>query len=202
MIAGGPSAVFAAQEGAEDDRQQGGNDLFQAGARAGDVVVGITASGTTPYVIGALEWARHHGLATISVTCNQAAPVSQMSDIAIAVNTGPEVVMGSTRLKAGTAQKMVLNMLSTGAMVQLGKTYRNLMVDMRPTNRKLNNRALRIVMLAADVNEETAQALLSQANGEPKLAIAMALLDTTAETAREQLARVNGVLHRLGSRSS
>jgi N-acetylmuramic acid 6-phosphate etherase len=201
IIAGGPAAVFEAQEGAEDDLKQGQYDLSGAGAQTGDVVVGITASGLTPYVIGALDWARHQGLTTISISCNQAAPVARVSDIAIAVNTGPEVVMGSTRLKAGTAQKMILNMLSTGAMVGLGKTYRNLMVDMRPTNRKLQDRALRIVVLATDVSYEKAQTLLEQAAGEPKVAIAMALLDTTADQARDQLNRVNGVLGRLSSHS-
>lgn len=201
IIAGGPGAVFEAQEGAEDDRSQGAHDLAQAGAKVGDVVVGITASGLTPYVIGALNWARRQGLVAISISCNEATPVSKVSDIAIAVSTGPEIVMGSTRLKAGTAQKMVLNMLSTGAMVGLGKTYRNLMVDMRPTNRKLHDRAVRIVMLATDVSHETAQTLLQQANDEPKVAIAMALLGTTAPHARQQLSRVNGVLGRLSSLS-
>ncbi|PSR22544.1 MAG: N-acetylmuramic acid 6-phosphate etherase [Sulfobacillus acidophilus] len=201
IIAGGPSAVFEAQEGAEDDLLQGGHDLLEAGAKSGDVVVGITASGLTPYVIGALDWARHHGLATISISCNQAAAVAHVSDIAITVNTGPEVVMGSTRLKAGTAQKMILNMLSTGAMVGLGKTYRNLMVDMRPTNRKLHDRALRIVMLATETSQEKAQRLLEQAGGEPKVAIAMALLNTDADQARHQLNRVNGVLGRLSAHS-
>jgi N-acetylmuramic acid 6-phosphate etherase len=199
LIAGGPQAVFEAQEGAEDDLEQGARDLAAAGAKSGDVVVGISASGTTPYVLGALQWARKEGLSTISISCNERPKAEQVSDIAIAIESGPEVLMGSTRLKAGTAQKMVLNMLSTGAMVGLGKTYRNLMVDMRPSNSKLRDRAVRIVMLACDVNWDRAQQLLEEANGETKVAIAMGLLGTSPEDARQRLAKAGGILGRLAA---
>lgn len=204
LIAGGPPALLTAQEGAEDDARQGGWDLQAAGAAAPDVVVGITASGTTPYVMGGLKWAQEAGLATISLSCNAHPQVATWSDVTIAIETGPEILMGSTRLKAGSAQKMVLNMISTGTMVGLGKTYRNLMVDMRPTNHKLQARAVRIVMWATDRPADQAQTLLTAADGEVKVAIAMDLLDTTAADARARLAAVHGVLGRLTpvSRSS
>ncbi|MCY0879051.1 MAG: N-acetylmuramic acid 6-phosphate etherase [Firmicutes bacterium] len=199
LIAGGPSAVFQAQEGAEDDGEQGAVDLASAGAKCGDVVVGISASGTTPYVLGALQWARQQGITTISLSCNERPKAELVSDITIAIDSGPEVLMGSTRLKAGTAQKMVLNMLSTGAMVGLGKTYRNLMVDMHPSNAKLRDRAVRIVMLACDIDSVAAQNLLEEANGETKVAIAMHLLQSSADDARRRLAEVGGILARLSS---
>lgn len=197
LIAGGHEAIFEAQEGAEDNHDQGGFDLRSAGARVGDVVVGIAASGSTPYVMGALTWARAEGLVTISISCNPDPPIAAHSDVAIAMDTGPEVVMGSTRLKAGTAQKMVLNMLSTGAMVGLGKTYRNLMVDMRPTNRKLKARSVRIVALAANLTLERARQLLDDSNGDVKVAIAMALLGTSALEAEARLTDSQGILARL-----
>lgn len=197
LIAGGPKAVFEAQEGAEDDADRGGRDLENVNARAGDVVVGITASGTTPYVLGALEWARQRCISTVGIACNPGSAIERVSDVAIAVDTGPEVIMGSTRLKAGTAQKMVLNMLSTGAMAALGKTFRNLMVDMRPTNQKLSDRAVRMVSLAVDVDGQTAATLLERAGGETKVAIAMAMLNINAVQARERLQAAHGVLSQL-----
>lgn len=197
LIAGGHDAIFRAQEGAEDNEEQGGLDLQAAGAGPHDVVVGLTASGNTPYVMGALQWAQQHGLTAISVSCNPEPAVAAVSDIAIAVSTGPEVLMGSTRLKAGTAQKMVLNMISTAAMVRLGKTYRNLMVDMRPSNRKLRARSVRIVALAADVSMERARELLTAAQGDAKVAIAMELLRTSAEDAESRLSTNGGMLSHL-----
>ncbi len=197
VIAGGTEAIFRAREGAEDNRVQAGADLEALGVEAGDVVVGISASGSTPYVMGALQWAKAHGVLAISVSCNPNPDVAPMSDITIAINTGPEVLMGSTRLKAGTAQKMVLNMLSTGSMVGLGKTYRNLMVDMRPTNRKLKARSVRIVALAADVGLDQARQLLEAGGGDTKVAIAMGLLGTTAQEARARLKSSGGQLGRL-----
>lgn len=194
LIAGGPEAVFSAKEGAEDDFDQGAQDLKNAGAISPDVIVGITASGTTPYVLGALKWARENHIATVAIACNQASGIELWSDITIALDTGPEVLMGSTRLKAGSAQKMVLNMLSTGVMVGLGKTFRNLMVDMRPTNEKLKDRAIRIVSLASEVSLEKASVLLDQAQGESKVAIAMALWEVSSTEARVRLKESGGVL--------
>lgn len=198
LIAGGSAAIFRAQEGAEDNRLQGGADLNAAGASRRDVVVGISASGNTPYVLGALEWAQSAGLNTISVSCNSTPAAARVSDVAIAVNTGPEVLMGSTRLKAGTAQKMVLNMLSTASMIRLGKTYKNLMVDMRPSNLKLRDRAVRIVMLAAAVDRPRAEELIQAAGGDTKVAIAMVLLNDTAEAAQKRLAEAGHVLSHIG----
>ncbi|AEJ39574.1 glucokinase regulatory-like protein [Sulfobacillus acidophilus TPY] len=197
IIAGGADAIFQAQEGVEDREDLGARDAANAGVGPGDIVVGITASGRTPYVLGALRWAQAQGIRTVSVSCNPRPLVAEVADINIAVDTGPEVLMGSTRLKAGTAQKMVLNMLSTAAMIRLGKTYQNLMVDMKPMNRKLRDRAVRIVMLAARVSRGEAERLLLDADWESKTAIAMHLLAVDAATARKQLASVDGVLARL-----
>ncbi len=198
LIAGGAAAIFRAQEGAEDNHLQGGLDLNAAGASPRDVAVGISASGNTPYVLGALEWAQGAGIKTISVSCNAIPAAARVSDVAIAVDTGPEVLMGSTRLKAGTAQKMVLNMLSTASMIRLGKTYKNLMVDMRPSNLKLRDRAVRIVMLAAEVDRPQAEQLMQEAAGDTKVAIAMALLHDTADAARKRLRDAGHVLSRVG----
>ncbi|MCY0863926.1 MAG: N-acetylmuramic acid 6-phosphate etherase, partial [Sulfobacillus sp.] len=171
--------------------------LAEAGAKPGDVVVGITASGRTPYVLGALKWARQNGMRTIALSCNPQPLIASVADISIAVDTGAEVLMGSTRLKAGTAQKMVLNMLSTASMVRLGKTYRNLMVDMKPMNVKLRDRAVRIVMLAAGVNRTVAETLLRKSDWDTKIAIAMHMLSVDAPEAQRRLDAVDGVLARL-----
>ena len=202
IIAGGPDAVFHAQEGLEDHPDQGRRDLKEAGACAGDVVVGITASGQTPYVLGALQWARQAGLVPIAISCNADPVVRQAANITIVAETGPEILGGSTRLKAATAEKMVLNMLSTMVMVRLGKTYRNLMVDMRPTNHKLRHRAIRIVMDATHVNADEAQALLQSAQGETKVAIATKILQCTPTEARRQLAAAGGILSHIGPQST
>jgi N-acetylmuramic acid 6-phosphate etherase len=179
-------------EGAEDDRDRGAADLRAVSLSPADVVVGIAASGRTPYVIGGLDHARAVGASTVSLTCNTSAPISAGVDVAIEVDTGPEVLTGSTRLKAGTAQKLVCNMLSTAAMVRTGKVYQNLMVDVQPTNAKLVDRALRIVVAATDTDLSTAQAAVRAAGGRAKTAIVMLLTGCTAELADQRLAQHDG----------
>lgn len=192
LIAGGEGAFIQAVEGAEDDASQGGADLHAISLRRSDVVVGLAASGRTPYVLGGLQHAKTVGASTVSVACNLDAPISGLADVAIEVDTGPEVLTGSTRLKAGTAQKLVCNMLSTATMVRTGKTYRNLMVDVLPTNAKLNDRAHRIVAAAAHVDATTAQDAVRAADGHAKTAIVMLLANATPNEARERLARHAG----------
>jgi len=194
VIAGGNRALIEAVEGAEDDRDAGRRDLLARDLNARDAVVGIAASGNTPYVIGALEGANEIGAATIALTCNSPALMLDTAQIAIPVLTGPEVITGSTRLKAGTAQKMVLNMLSTAAMIRLGKVYGNLMVDVKVTNRKLAGRARRIVSQVTGVGEDEAAALLAQADNQVKVAILIGLLGIPAEEARARLAAADGRL--------
>jgi N-acetylmuramic acid 6-phosphate etherase len=159
-----------------------------------DVVVGITASGSTPYVLGAVAVARQVGALTIGIVCNPGTVLGERVDLLIAPVVGPEVIAGSTRLKAGTAQKMVLNMLSTGAMVLLGKTYGNLMVDVRATNTKLRGRALAIVRTATGVDAQAAEALLATAGGEVKTAIVIGLTGADPDEAQARLAAHDGVL--------
>lgn len=192
LIAGGYHAMFRAVEGAEDDASLGGKDLREIGFCARDVLVGIAASGRTPYVLGAMAYAKHVGARVIGVTCCPGSPVAEASEIAIAPAPGPEVVTGSTRMKSGTAQKMVLNMLSTGAMIRLGKVYGNLMVDVKPSNEKLVCRCRRIVCAAAEVDEESARAALEQCGYRPKTAIVMLRLGVNAERAQELLERSEG----------
>ncbi|HEY5845751.1 MAG TPA: N-acetylmuramic acid 6-phosphate etherase [Microlunatus sp.] len=192
LIAGGDSAFVQAAEGAEDDAHQAEADLDALGLRSSDVVVGIAASGRTPYVIGGLIHAGRLGAATVSLACNRAAPISRVADVAIEIETGPEILTGSTRLKAGTAQKLVCNMLSTASMVQIGKVYRNLMVDVRPTNAKLVDRSIRIVAAAAEVDPEAATEALRDAGGSVKTAIVMLLTGYGADEARDRLIRYGG----------
>lgn len=194
LIAGGTGALIQAVEGAEDDSDAGRRDLMGLGLTARDTVVGIAASGNTPYVVGALAYANDIGAATIGVTCNSPAAVLETAHIAIPVLVGPEVITGSTRLKAGTAQKMVLNMLSTASMIRLGKVYGNLMVDVMVTNRKLADRARRIVCQVTDIAYEEADRLLSETGNEVKPAIVMALLGVDAAEARAMLANAEGRL--------
>ncbi len=196
ILAGGEVAFKSAREGVEDSLEAGAEDLQARGVGAKDVVVGLAASGRTPYVMGALRYARTLGARTISISCNAAPEVAVYSDVAIAVETGPEVILGSTRLKAGTAQKLVLNMLSTGTMVRLGKTYRNLMIDMHATNQKLIERARRIVMLAAEVEYDEAEDLLHAADGQAKVAILMGRQNLSRGQAIDQLMAVDGHLDR------
>ncbi|MFM2480376.1 N-acetylmuramic acid 6-phosphate etherase [Celerinatantimonas sp. YJH-8] len=176
LIAGGKDAMFIAQEGAEDNAQLGADDLRKQQLTSHDVVVGIAASGRTPYVMGALHYAQQIGATTVALSCNPKAPINQQADIVIAPKVGPEVLTGSTRLKSGTAQKMVLNMLSTASMIQIGKSYQNLMVDLKATNQKLKARALRIIMQACPCEAAHAERLLEQAQGNVKCAI---LIDKT-----------------------
>jgi N-acetylmuramic acid 6-phosphate etherase len=193
-IAGGTFAWTAAVEDAEDRADLGAADIAELQVRAEDAVVGIAASGRTPYVLGALDAARATGALTVGLACNANTPLERAVDIMIAPVVGPEVIAGSTRLKAGTAQKMVLNMLSTGVMVLLGKTYGNLMVDVQATNAKLRARALAIVASATGVDAGAAETLLTAAGGEVKTAIVMGLIKSSPEEARTRLAAHGGVL--------
>lgn len=188
LIAGGQRAFADAVEGAEDDADQGAADLAAIGLSTRDVVVGVAASGRTPYVLGGLAYARRLGAATVSLASNPAAPISREADVAIEVVTGPEILTGSTRLKAGTAQKLVCNMLSTASMVQTGKVYGNLMVDLRPTNAKLVDRTQRIVAEATRADGDAVQEAVRAAGGHAKTAIVMLLRRCTADDARRRLA--------------
>jgi N-acetylmuramic acid 6-phosphate etherase len=194
IIAGGEAAVMHSVEGAEDRADQGRADLMARGLTAQDVVVGIAASGRTPYVVGALNYAREIGAGAVGISCNTPAPVLDAADIAIAAPVGPEILTGSTRLKAGTAQKLILNMISTVTMIKLGKTYNNLMVDVKVSNAKLADRARRIVQEVTGLDAAAAAALLEQTGQEVKPAVVMALLGVDAAEARARLAAANGML--------
>jgi N-acetylmuramic acid 6-phosphate etherase len=187
LIAGGETALTRAVEGVEDDADAGRRDLEGLDLNEVDCVVGIAASGRTPYVLGALAYAQEIGALTVGVACNVPAPILEAAQIAIGVPVGPEVITGSTRLKAGTAQKLVLNMLSTAVMIRLGKVYGNLMVDVQVTNHKLAGRAQRIVAEATGVDPERAAELLAAAGNRVKVAIAMGLLGISAEEAADRL---------------
>ena len=190
VMAGGERAMFKAVEGAEDNREAGREDMKQINLSAKDVLVGIAASGRTPYVLGAMAYAHEIGAKTVAVTCNKASEMNAVADIPIGVETGPEVITGSTRMKCGTAQ----NMLSTGAMIRLGKVYGNLMVDVMPTNEKLVRRAISIVATAADVDEEVARRTLEACGFSVKTAIVMLVRGESAEAAKERLQETGGVI--------
>lgn len=194
LIAGGSNAFIKAVEGAEDRAELGRIDLQNLELTAKDAVVGIAASGRTPYVIGGLEYAKQMGAKTISISCNKNAVISTISDIAIEIENGPEVLTGSTRLKAGTSQKLVCNMLSTASMIGLGKVYGNLMVDVQPTNEKLADRAKRIVMEATGCDASTAENTLRLTEGKPKPAILMILTGYSYEVALEKLEENQGFI--------
>jgi N-acetylmuramic acid 6-phosphate etherase len=196
LMAGGPEAMFEAAEAAEDDEDQGKAEIIGLEVGPDDVVVAITASGRTPFVLGAATEARRRGAYTVGLSCNRTSPLSHKVDIQIAVVVGPEVIAGSTRLKAGTAQKMVLNMLSTASMVRLGKVFGNLMVDAQPTNAKLRQRAIRILQEAAGVDAEVARCTLEMSGYETKVALVMLLADVEADEARRRLAAVDGFVRR------
>jgi len=196
IIAGGDVALRSSIEGAEDHPSAGAADLHSHGVKTGDVVVGIAASGRTPYVIGALDAAREAGAATIAVVNVHPSAMERHADLTIAAVVGPEALTGSTRLKAGTAQKMVLNLLSTGAMVRLGKTYGNLMVDVRATNEKLRDRAIRIVCAATSAAEEEARAALERTEWNAKTAIVMIRLEVTPDEAVARLEASGGFVRR------
>ncbi|HKP15880.1 MAG TPA: N-acetylmuramic acid 6-phosphate etherase [Gemmatimonadaceae bacterium] len=198
IIAGGPAALTTSQEGAEDRLEAAREDLEARGVRAGDFVVGIAASGTTPYVRVALEHAKSLGARTAIVACSPP-PASTLAaaDIAIVAITGPEVVTGSTRLKAGTATKLILNMITTGAMIRLGKTFGNLMVDLRATNDKLTDRSQRIVAEVCGIDRDAARTLLAAAGGRVKLAIVMHALGVSSDEAERRLDAAGGVIRRV-----
>lgn len=192
IMAGGESAMFTAVEGAEDDLEGGARDLAHRGFSKNDILVGIAASGRTPYVIGALQYAQSLGAKTVSLACNKDAEISKYANHSIEVIVGPEIVSGSTRLKSATAQKMVLNMLSTTAMIKLGKVYGNLMVDLHASNLKLIERAKQIVMDVTGVTYEQAEAVLNQTNQKVKPAIVMILAGVPLEKANEVIDQSNG----------
>ena len=194
LIAGGPSALRNPVEGAEDSPELAVEDLQAIDLSEKDAVVGIAASGQTPYVLAALEHARSVGAAAIGFSCNRDAPIEEHADIMITVVAGPEVLAGSTRMKAGTATKMVLNMLTTGSMVRLGKTYGNLMVDLQATNAKLITRTVRILQKLSGLTAPDAEALLQSCNGELKTAIVCNKLDLAPAAARAKLDAANGRL--------
>ncbi len=198
IIAGGSAALTRSQEGAEDRPDGARDDLDSAGVRGSDFVIGIAASGTTPYVRAALVHAKKLGARTAIIACSPPPPDTlAVSDIAIVVLTGPEVVTGSTRMKAGTATKLVLNTITTGAMIRLGKTYGNLMVDLQATNAKLRDRAERIVCEVCDVEGPEARDLLRAADGSVKLAIVMKKLNVDSDAARAALAKEGGAIRRV-----
>lgn len=197
LIAGGEKAFLKAVEGAEDSMDIGVDDLKNIGLNPKDIVVGIAASGRTPYVKGALNYAKEIGCKTVAIACNKNSEIGAIADIAIEVVVGPEVLAGSTRLKAGTAQKLVLNMISTISMVGIGKAYKNLMVDVQLNNIKLQKRAENIIMTATGVDRDTAKQTLEKADGSVKLAITMILLNCSREEAEEKLAEANGHIRRI-----
>lgn len=187
IIAGGEGAFVRAAEGIEDKREAAVDDLVAHHLTSNDIVIGIAASGRTPYVISALTYARSAGCKTVAISCNAHTEVSACADLAIEAITGPEVLSGSTRLKAGTAQKLILNMISTGAMTRFGKVYKNLMVDVRQNNQKLQIRAINIVREACGCTQHEAEHALAEAHGEVKTAICMLLLGCDATRANEAL---------------
>ncbi|MFK7846669.1 MAG: N-acetylmuramic acid 6-phosphate etherase [Rhodothermales bacterium] len=192
LIAGGMEAVFRSQEGAEDLEENGAAHVEEAGVTAGDVVCGIAASQRTPYVIGAVKHARSLGCKTLFLTCNPRATFNIDVDVAMCAVVGPEVIMGSTRMKSGTAQKLILNMITTTAMVRMGKVYENMMVDLQMTNAKLVERSKRTVMMVTGVAYEEAARVLESVDGHVKRALVVILANVTPAEAQERLANANG----------
>ena len=192
LIAGGERAFIKAVEGAEDSAELGRQDLVNIGLTSRDLVVGIAASGRTPYVLGGLEYAQNMGCHTVGISCNPGSAVGKAAELAIEVVPGPECLTGSTRLKAGTAQKLILNMISTATMVRCGKAFQNLMVDVVPTNEKLRVRAENIVMEATGVTRERAKEALLQSGDKVKTAILMILVGCGREEAEQKLEKTNG----------
>ena len=194
LIAGGHRAILQAVENAEDDKQAGRNDLKKIHLSNKDVVVGIAASGRTPYVISAMEYARDLGAKVISLTCNPKSEMNAIADVCLTPVVGPEVITGSSRMKAGTAQKLVLNMLTTGSMIRTGKVYGHLMVDVAATNAKLVERQKNIVMEATGCDRQTAEHVLVQSGGDCKTAVVMVLTETDFSHADELLRKNNGFI--------
>jgi N-acetylmuramic acid 6-phosphate etherase len=194
LLAGGQRAVYEAVEGAEDDEARGGADLRAAKVGANDVVILLAASGTTPYVLGALFAAREAGALTIGIANNANSPVEHEADLGVTLDTGPELISGSTRLKAGTAQKIALNTLSSAIMVRLNKVYGNLMVDLRPTNAKLRRRAVMLTMLATGADEDTAKRTLERSGFQVKVAILAISRSLPIDEAQARLETAKGNL--------
>ncbi|MBP2196127.1 N-acetylmuramic acid 6-phosphate etherase [Pantoea cypripedii] len=194
LIAGGHTAILQAVENAEDNVAQGAQDLRDIQFSAKDVLVGIAASGRTPYVLGALDYAKQQGAFSAALTCNPNSAMAQVADVALTPVVGPEVVTGSSRMKAGTAQKLVLNMLTTGAMIRSGKVYGNLMVDVEATNQKLVQRQINIVRQATDCDEARAQQALAACQGHCKTAIVMVLAGLQADEAQALLGQHHGFI--------
>lgn len=196
LIAGGSEALIRSIEGAEDDPEEGRRALVDIDLTADDVVVGIAVSGRTPYVIGGLNYARQVGAATVALSCNPDSIIAGMADHAISPVVGPEILTGSTRLKSGTAQKLILNMLSTASMIRMGKSYQNLMVDVNASNQKLVARATRIVMQATGCTPQQARLFLDKTDNDAKLAILIAITDMDVEEGRLALQRAGGFLRK------
>ncbi|MCC0684237.1 N-acetylmuramic acid 6-phosphate etherase [Clostridioides sp. ZZV15-6383] len=194
IIAGGNQAIFKAVEGAEDDKKLGKQDIIDRGVTSKDVICGIAASGRTPYVIGAMEYAKELGCAVLSITMNPNSEMSKKADLPISIIVGAEVIMGSTRMKSGTAQKMVCNMLTTASMVKMGKVYSNLMVDVKTSNEKLVERAKRIIMIATSVEYDVAEKFLEEADNSVKLAIFMIKSGIDKDSAKNILDRQEGYI--------
>ncbi|MFD8626315.1 N-acetylmuramic acid 6-phosphate etherase [Streptomyces hygroscopicus] len=194
VIAGGPEAVVSSVEGAEDSAELAARDLDRLGIGPDDTVIGVSASGRTPYAVGAVEYARRRGALTVGLSCNTGSALAAAADHGIEVVVGPELLTGSTRLKAGTAQKLVLNMISTITMIRLGKTFGNLMVDVRASNDKLRARSRRIVFLATGASDERIESALAATDGEVKNAILTILGGVDAPTAGKLLGEANGHL--------
>ncbi|GIO21658.1 N-acetylmuramic acid 6-phosphate etherase [Oceanobacillus sp. J11TS1] len=196
IIAGGTKALYSAAEGAEDNTELGVDDLKSIQLSENDTVIGIAASGRTPYVIRALQYANSIKANTVSISCNKDAAMSQYGSVAIELQTGSEVLTGSTRLKAGTSQKIVLNMISTAAMVGIGKVYENFMVDLKPTNEKLEERSKRNIMEITGVDYETAATYFDRSNHQVKVAIVMILLQCSYEDAVRKIDESDGFVRR------
>lgn len=197
LIAGGDNAFVKAKEGAEDSKEEAVSDLIANNLTKGDVLIGIAASGRTPYVIGALEYAKSIGVYTGAVVCSTNSEISKVADITVEAVPGSEVLTGSTRLKAGTATKLVLNMISTISMQQIGKIYKNYMVDLKLSNKKLQQRGVNIIMQVTDTPEDEARKVLEQAGGHVKVAIVMLLLGVSKEEALSSLEKASGNIHNL-----
>ncbi|RKD21645.1 N-acetylmuramic acid 6-phosphate etherase [Caminicella sporogenes] len=197
IISGGKEAVWGWLEHTEDDEKLAIRDLKDKGVSNKDVIVGITASGNTPYVLKGIEYANELGAKTIGLICNKSGKLKYMSDICICIDVGPEVIMGSTRMKAGTAQKMVLNILSTASMIKIGKVYSNLMINVRPINQKLKKRVETIVYLATGENKEIIKKVLDKCNYDAKLAIVMISKKMDLDSAKKFIKDNNGIINQL-----
>ncbi|MBT2652792.1 N-acetylmuramic acid 6-phosphate etherase [Oceanobacillus sp. ISL-73] len=196
LISGGMEAITKSKEGAEDSEIMAKQDLTEINLTENDTVIGIAASGRTPYVKGGLSYAKEIGASTVSISNNKNSEIGKIAEIAIEAETGPEVITGSTRLKAGTAQKLILNMISTSSMIGVGKVYENLMVDLQPTNKKLVDRSKRIIVEATQVDYATAENYLQKANNSVKTAIVMILLNCNFEEATQHLDQAEGFIRK------